>query len=137
MYLTIRFKLIGYPSFLTYEGGMIIFIKKHWRGRGKIMSNNDQYIREKKSQIDRWITELAVLDLRSREKGETYRIKFEVSINDFSDYLTKMQQKLDELASAREADADSIKKDTEDAWYHLKGSYKQAISNFREINKGP
>ena len=54
------------------------------------MIDRDTYLKDKQSQIDKWISRLACLDALCREAGDDVRIKFEVQLTEFSQNLNDL-----------------------------------------------
>jgi len=92
------------------------------------MTERDTYIEKKKTRIDRWIAELAILDARAREAGEEQRIIFEVQMKEFSDELKQMKKVLEDLENAGEDSWHELRGEAETRWNSLQESYKETLT---------
>lgn len=92
------------------------------------MTERDTYIKTKKTRIDRWIAELAILDTRAREAGEEQRIIFEVQMKEFSDELKQMKQVLEDLENAGEDSWHELRGEADIRWNSLQESFKETVA---------
>lgn len=95
------------------------------------MSDQTIYIKEKSSQIDHWIAELAKMDELAREAGEEVRIKLEVQMNEFSQDLKAMQNMLKEIENADEDKWEELRVRADKTWISLTNSYDSVKSEFK------
>ena len=97
------------------------------------MSETDTYLKEKQSQIDKWITELARLDALCGEGHEEERIKFELQLKGFSDNLWEIQKMFSDFERLNEESRERFRSLIEMHWTGLEENFKRSVSEFREI----
>jgi predicted nuclease with TOPRIM domain len=99
------------------------------------MADQNSYLKDKQSQVNQWICQIARLEALSRETTDDIRIKFDIQFAELHQNLKEFQQMFLEFEGLGEESRNKFRNLVEKNWNELEESFERSLSEYEHLCK--